>query len=129
MTTDPLSEHAHQALLFQWAEVASGRMPELKLLFAIPNFAGRLGKATAMHGARLKREGRKKGVPDMLLPIPRGTYHGLFVELKAKGGRPTPEQREWLHALQDAGYAAHLCVGWEDARQCIESYLQLPRAA
>lgn len=123
------SEHAEQALLFQWAALATGRLPELVLLHAIPNFAGRLGKLTALHGARLKAEGRKKGVPDISLPVPRGTYHGLYIELKAQGGRPTPEQKDWLYRLQAQGYAAHLCIGWEDARETLISYLALPNPA
>lgn len=119
------AEHIEQSLLFQWAEHSTGRHPELGLLFAIPNFAGRLGSATARHGARLKKEGRKAGVPDVCLPVPRGGYHALYVELKAGANRPTPAQRAWLEALREHGNAAHVCTGWEAARDRIVEYLAL----
>lgn len=120
-------EHQEQSLLFQWAELASGRLPELKLLFAIPNFAGHHGsKAARMRsGGRAKAEGRKKGVPDVFLPVARGRYHGLFLELKAEGGKPKPEQKAWLVALREEGYRAEVAVGWEAAASAIESYLAL----
>lgn len=119
------TEHQEQSMLFQWADLTKARHPELGLLFAIPNFAGRLGRLTAIHGAKLKREGRKKGVPDVMLPVPRGRYHGLFVEMKrVKGGSVSPEQRAWLAALQDQGYRAVRCLGWEQAREEIMSYLE-----
>ena len=77
------AEHIEQSLLFQWAEHASGRYPELKLLFAIPNFSGRLGKvpplAARIQAGKLKREGRKRGVPDICLPVARGGFHALYV--------------------------------------------------
>lgn len=121
------AEHIEQSLLFQWADHASGRIPELKLLFAIPNFAGRLGKATARHGARLKKEGRKRGVPDVCLPVPRGNHHALYIELKAGKNRATPEQKQWLEALWAQGNETHVCIGWEQARDRITEYLALPR--
>jgi hypothetical protein len=94
-------------------------------MFAIPNFAGRLGRLTAIHGAKLKREGRKRGVPDVMLPIPRGRYHGLFVEMKrVRGGTVTAEQRAWLEALGAQGYRAVRCRGWEEAREEIMAYLE-----
>ena len=127
---DPMSEHDEQCLLFAWAALVAPKHPELRLLYAIPNAGGYRGgfKSNVVRVARAKREGVRKGVPDICLPVPRGSYHGLYVELKAKGGRVKPEQREWLHALQEKGYAAHLCVGWEDAKETIESYLKLKAA-
>ena len=88
------TEHQNQALVMQWASAREGRWPELALLYAIPNFSGRLGKATAMQGARLKREGRKPGIPDLCLPLARGGYHGFYGELKVGKNKPsTPQQR------------------------------------
>lgn len=131
--TRPISlttEHAEQSMLFQWAALATGRYPELADLFAIPNFSGRLGNAppvaAKIQGAKLKKEGRKKGVPDICLPVARYRYHGLYIELKRPGGKPTDEQRDWLARLRKRGYAAVLCVGWEAARETIEHYLSLP---
>lgn len=120
-------EHQEQSLLFQWAEHAKGRYPELALLFAIPNFSGRLGNAPPVaairQAAKLKKEGRKRGVPDICLPVARHGFHALYIELKAPGNTPTREQAEWLCALSEAGNLATWAVGWEAARRTIESYL------
>jgi len=113
-------EHAEQKALVTWAKYESGRVPELALLFAIPN-GGHRNKATA---GKLKAEGVKAGVPDLCLPVPCGKYHGLFIELKAKGGRPTELQVEWARALTAQGYCFCFCVGWEKAKCAIESYLR-----
>ena len=113
-------EHAEQVALVTWAKFESGRVPELALLFAIPN----AGKRSKGAGGKLRAEGMKAGVPDLCLPVPSGKFHGLFIELKAKGGRPTGEQVEWLRALTAQGYYASICVGWEDAKRTIENYLR-----
>jgi hypothetical protein len=113
------SEHAEQAALFRWAEFARARLPELALLYAVPN-GGHRHKATA---ARLKAEGVKRGVPDVCLPVARSGAHGLYIELKTERGKATPEQLGWIRALRRQGYAAEVCRGWESARSMIEHYL------
>jgi hypothetical protein len=117
------AEHIEQCLLMQWAEVAAGRHPELRLLYAIPNGGHRLVSVAR----KLKREGVKAGVPDLCLPVARGQHHALYLELKAGKNRATPAQREWLDALWAQGNDTHVCAGWEAARDCITEYLALPR--
>lgn len=112
-------EHAEQAALVRWATFARARLPDLALLYAIPN-GGHRHKATA---ARLKAEGVKRGVPDVCLPVARGGSHGLYIELKTGRGRPTPEQLGWIRALRRQGYVAEVCHGWQQARTAIEDYL------
>ncbi len=114
-----VSEHAEQAALFRWAEFARARLPELALLYAVPN-GGHRHKAT---GARLKAEGVKRGVPDVCLPVARNGAHGLYIELKTERGKTTSEQIGWIRALRRHGYAAEVCHGWESARSMIEHYL------
>jgi hypothetical protein len=116
-------EHREQVMLFKWVDATKVKIPGLGMLFAIPNFSGRMGKSTAMHGARLKAEGRRKGVPDMFLPVGKEGYYGLFIELKAGNGRATPEQKAWMLSLGDHGYRVELCVGWKSARDVIVDYL------
>lgn len=115
-------EHAEQVALFTWARLQTARTPELALLFAIPN-GGHRHKAVA---AKLKAEGVKAGVPDICLPVARGSYHGLYIELKAKGGRPTDGQFAWARLLAEQGYYSCFCVGWEEAKKTIENYLRQP---
>lgn len=113
------TEAQEQRWLFQWAAMNAAQRPELGMLFHIPN-EGRRSPAT---GARMRREGLKKGVPDLFLPVARGPWHGLFIELKRLGGRPTPDQRAWIDCLRRQGYWADVCCGWQDARDAIEAYL------
>lgn len=114
------SESQEQRDLFHWAARSAGRLPELHLLHAIPNGGAR----SAVTGARLKAEGVKKGVPDICLPVPRGGFHGLYIELKrVKGGRVSDEQRWWLGRLTRYGYLALVCKGWQEAAKAIEDYL------
>lgn len=104
--------------------------PELKLLFAIMNGA-HLGGNRRLTGWHLKQEGLKPGVPDLCLPVPRGHYHGLYIEMKndEPKGILSDAQHEWLDALWAQDYCTDVCYGWEEARRIIERYLSLPRWA
>lgn len=105
--------------LFQWAAIQQRCWPELELLFAIPNGGHRV-KGVAV---KLQREGVRAGVPDIFLPVARGDWHGLFIEMKAEKGKVTEKQEEWHERLKAAGYLVLVCYGWEAARKAIESYL------
>jgi hypothetical protein len=114
-------EDNEQAALFRWAAYMRGTWPELERMFHVPN-GGSRNKAEA---ARLKAQGVRAGVPDICLPVARGCYHGLFVELKKReGGRVSKEQREWIEYLEGAGYCARVCNGWDAARETIERYMR-----
>lgn len=113
------TEAEDQRAVFEWAALSLGKYPELGLLFHIPNGGYRNGK----EGANLKRQGVRKGVPDLFLPVARGIYHGLFVEMKTPKGRLAPEQKGWINALIAQGYRAAVAWGYEDAVSIIEGYL------
>ena len=113
-------EELEQEALFRWAKLAENRWSELKWLHHIPN-GGLRSKAVAV---RLKAAGVKAGVPDICLPVPRGAFHGLYIELKVGKNKPTERQEAWLHHLREAGYCTQVCYGWEAARMCIEGYLR-----
>ncbi len=114
------TESEEQQALFRWAAYESGAHPELMLLYHIPN-EGKRSRAT---GARLRAEGLKRGVPDICLPVPRGNWHGLYIELKRlRGGRVSDEQQGWLDALNEQGYFAVVCRGWQQAAAEIQNYL------
>lgn len=117
---DVVTEHEEQAALLAWCGYAKATVPELGLLFAIPNGGRRHIKVAA----DLKVEGVKAGVPDLFLPVARGEYHGLFIELKTTQGRLSAEQKRWLAALTEQGYLAVCCHGWDEARREISGYLR-----
>lgn len=113
-------ESEEQIKIFQWAAWSSHKYPELKLLFHIPNG----GSRNVAEAVNLKRQGVKRGVPDIFLPCARKAHHGLFIELKRqKGGNLSPEQQNWIKALNEAGYLAIVCYGGDDAIRQIIAYL------
>lgn len=113
-----MNEDEHQATILEWCALNRNKYPELDLLYHIPN-EGKRSPATA---ATMKRIGLKSGVPDLCLPVARGGYHGLYIELKADGGRVTKKQMEWIDRLQQQHYCAVVCFGWEAAVKAIERY-------
>lgn len=115
-----ISESAEQQNLLRWSLWAEAKYPELCLLYHVPNE----GKRSRAAGGRLKAEGMKPGVPDLCLPVARCGFHGLYIELKAQGGKPTANQKQWIEKLTAQGYLAKVCVGFESAQQLIESYLK-----
>lgn len=113
-------EEAEQVALLEWAAYKTGQWPELTYLFHIPN-GGLRNKATA---ARLKAAGVKPGVPDLFLPVTRGPYAGLFIEMKFGVNKPSPEQQRYLDMLAGEGYAVEVCYGCEQAIETITAYLR-----
>ncbi len=80
------------------------------------------GKRSAAYGAKMKRMGLRSGFPDLFVPLARGGYHGLFIEMKAEGGRATPEQKKWVAKLNAHGYRATVCVGADAAINELNKY-------
>lgn len=73
----------------------------------------------------LKRQGMRPGVPDLCVPVPKGGYGALYIEMKAGGSRnkPTEAQIAWIAKLRRSGNAAYVCYGAENAIACIEHYM------
>ena len=114
------TEHEEAVLFADWCQAERLTDPRLALIFAIPNGGHRqIGVARKM-----KAEGVKRGVPDYLLPVPNGEYHGLFIELKTKTGSTSKEQKQWLHALTQQGYLAVVAKGADEAISTVQKYLR-----
>lgn len=114
-------EEIEQISLFRWASLAENKYPELKLMYHVPNE----GKRNAATGSRLKQAGLKSGVPDIVLPVARGGYIGLYIELKYGRNKITENQKVWLRELREQNHLTAVCYGWEQARELIENYLKL----
>lgn len=114
------TEDEEQIWLFSWAALNSGKWPELELMHHIPN-GGMRSKSEA---ARFKAMGVKRGVSDVFLPVSKGGYHGLYIELKAKDGRPEKAQKEWIAAVREQGYYAAVCYGGIEAANLVEAYMK-----
>lgn len=119
-----LSEAQHQANVIKWTQQPSIRhqWPELALLHHIPNG----GSRDNVEGKHLKQQGVKSGVPDLCLPVPRGRYHGLYIEMKKEDGKTSPDQEWWGDRLQTQGYAWTVCHGYQAAIDVLQWYMALP---
>lgn len=120
------------------AQYIALRHPEVKGLFHFDL----AGVWTPSHKARnLYGRLNRRAWPDLFLPHavmqPHtiNVYYGLFLELKRDGTRlhkkdgswASPhikEQAEVLYALQEAGYVAQFAVGFDQAVELIDSYLE-----
>jgi hypothetical protein len=96
-----------------------------ELIFHVPNGGHRV-KAVA---AKLKAQGVKAGIPDLVLPMARGGYFGLYIEFKANppfDAEVSVNQQASINKLNAQGYLAVVCRGHIDALETIRSYLLLP---
>lgn len=117
-----MTESQHQSNVIKWSQqpLIRSKYPELELLFHIPNG----GKRDIIEAKHLKQQGVKRGVPDLCLPVPKGKYHGLYIEMKTETGRTSEYQAWWLRKLEENGYYCAACHGWEEAVKCLEDYLK-----
>ena len=118
-------EHLIQATIVGWF---NRNHPTLKgRLFSIPNGSYLQGdeRQRAQQMNKLKAEGLSIGAPDLMLPLPSGEYHGLFLEIKRKtGSKTSQEQKDWNAYLNAAGYKAIICKGLDDAIATINEYIK-----
>ena len=90
-------------------------------------YCGSMGGQYQVHMSqriKAKNSGYKKGFPDLFLYEPRGSYHGLAIELKVGYNKPTIEQLYLLKKLTDKGYLATTCRGIDEALEVINGYLK-----
>ena len=113
------SESQEQQALFKWKAYNIRAVPELFLLHHIPN-GGLRDKITARH---MKEQGVMAGIPDISLPVARGGYHGMYIEMKVGNNKPSERQQECIKWLREQGYRVEICYGWVEAAEAIKEYL------
>ena len=67
--------------------------------------------------------GEVSGASDYFLAIPCGEYHGLFLEMKSKTGRPEPHQLRFLRDVQRSGYMGIVAYGDTEARDILAAWM------
>jgi hypothetical protein len=115
------TESAEQTALFAWCSQldVKTKYSELEWLFHIPN-GGARDRITA---GRLKAEGVKSGVWDLFLPVPRGQYAGLWIEMKAGTNTLSPTQKRFRAFVETNHYHCVVCYSWEAAASALINYL------
>ncbi len=118
------SEHEEQVEFFEEIAKLAAADPRyaiaVRRTFAIPN-GGFRDPATA---GKLKAEGVKPGVSDVMCALPCKQWHGLFVEFKSMTGGASPEQRDFLIESFDLCYLAVCCRGCEHALIVWKRYVE-----
>lgn len=75
-----------------------------------------------------------RGWPDLFIAVPKGIYHGLFLEIKASGTKlkklnntfasdHIQEQAARIDDLRNCGYFATFAVGFNEAKNEIDRYM------
>ncbi len=115
------TEHEEQVWFFQKVDKESLEIPELSLLYAIPN-GGLRNKIVAM---KLKMEGVTSGMPDTHFPIARLGYHSLYIEMKRlkPRGQISDVQLRRMRLLAYHGNLCFTCWGAEAAWTVLNNYI------
>jgi hypothetical protein len=90
-----------------------------ELAFAIPNER----KASIPRRVAMKRAGLTKGIPDICVPVANDKHSALYIEMKVKPNKASPEQIEVLRKLNAAGNYAVICWSADEAIEIISKYL------
>jgi len=76
----------------------------------------------AVTGSRMKAMGYLVGTPDLLIPVARNGYHGLFIELKSGKNRLTQSQIIVIGCLTQEGYQCEVCRSIEEFMRVTVKY-------
>lgn len=88
-----------------------------------PSFSG-LKKRSWGQVRFMKKQGMRKGHPDLTIEEPAGQYQIFYLELKTMKGVLKDEQIEWLNRHIAKGHACSVSYGIYEAIYMIEMYLK-----
>ena len=111
-------EAAEQENVIKWARDNEKTYPFLWMLHSSLNGV----KLSKIQAGKAKASGMLSGVPDLFLPVPRGCFFGLYIEMKSATGRIMPSQSRYLSAVSDFGYSAVVCYSANEAIEKIKEY-------
>ncbi len=112
-------KHRETSIQYAFAWWLSQTYPEV--LFTTSLAGVNLSMIAAL---RVRRMGYRSGTPDILIFEPRGCYHGLFLELKAPQGKPSPTQRQFRDSLIARDYKCEFAYGLDEAQSITAEYLK-----
>ena len=115
------NEDSEQTIVFDWRRWAENAHPELRLLHHCPNG----GSRNKIEAGKLKRMGVLAGVADIHLPVPKGIYAALYIEMKYGSGRLEDSQKRFLLAAAGVGNYCAVCYDAQTAINIIDEYIRL----
>lgn len=121
------AEHDLQMACVSWFKIQYPKLRMRLLKFGADTNIG------AWHGARLKKLGYLAGSPDLLLAVPGHAndgnivfpriIHGLFIELKIKGGSLSAAQKS-LHKELGQDYKVITVFSFDEFQKAVTEYLK-----
>lgn len=113
-------EQGFQRECAEWLKKELYLRGEPQLFYHCPNER----KASVAQLSRLKAQGVLSGVSDVVLPLRSGEFCGVYCELKAKGGSPSQEQKDFLNGVANEGYLAIIVNDLETFKSVFSYYLE-----
>ena len=111
------TESNEQIVAMDWLRLQHPKIAEHTL------HIGNERKASYFAGYIMKKMGVLKGASDLFMAWPSGGFHGLFIEVKSKIGRPSPEQKAFIQRMRDVGYKAEICYGADEVINTMKEYI------
>jgi len=112
------SEDRIQIKFMNWMRKHARKDPRYLCAHHVPN-GGKRGRREA---SNFKLMGVVAGIPDVSIPVPNETYHGLYIEFKTVIGRVSDVQKEIHKVIRGNGYFVAVCRSMEEAIQVVEDY-------
>jgi len=94
--------------------------PILELSFHCPNG----GKRDIREASKFSSMGVRAGIPDWILPVPRGRFTGLMIEFKSSTGSVSESQRHYMAMATVEGWLCVVHKDWFTALMEVKKYLQ-----
>lgn len=125
--TKDKTEHQIQSEFFYFLKLNEHRDKRLQWIHAIPNG----GKRSIGVAVKMKREGVKRGVADVFVPIPTFTQAkndfnfvaGFYIEFKTQKGVRSPEQKAFEQHCIENRYKYEVHRSASDAMMSLGKYL------
>lgn len=110
-----------QIAYFDLVRAYKDKYEDLAMIYAIPNGL----KLHPLTAQKAVDSGLTKGILDINIDVPRGTYHGARIEMKTSKGYLTKEQKNYKLRYTNQGYLAVVCRSTQDAWLFTLDYLGL----
>jgi hypothetical protein len=125
----PSPESTIQIDIFNWIREQETKHPVLRTIFHTPNsfFGTNFGVIT-----HLKKMGMRKGVYDIIVPVSKENYAGLWIEVKKPKGKLSLEQLQYIDLINNHSDFPTLFKTTFDAKegiQIIKDYLKIKEEA
>ncbi len=112
-------EELQQIAFFDFCRAMQHTHLGYALAYHVPNER----MASIQRRMTLKRAGVRKGVPDICVPVRNDKYSALYIEMKVKPNKPSPEQISLIQHLNIAGNYAVICWSADEAIKIIQDYI------